>query len=487
MLKVLIVDDEVLVKIGLRNVIPWREHGFEIVGEACNGQQALEIARREFPDIVLTDIRMPVMDGIQLIEALRVEMPDTKIIILSAYKDFDYVQHAMRLGVKEYVLKLSMEPEDFLLVLNRVRRQIEMERSNPGFSPALHQIEQRSICMRASGRFPDFPLPDMPARMVLFLFPMQDKLDVPGSPPQTALALEHIFGNDAGAFYLDDRRYGLLAPDSNAFSPAALNALKKRLESRFAFPISIGVSRLVSGADRFPDALSEATRAARHSFYTGFGSLCRAENLPEYLPVARHSKWQAAEKAIITHHLDEACRFILALLADPPERYISPDSAINVCIMLMRAITISMQEESAEADTAPPKQYNTVEELAAQVRQAAQRFDRHEEMRYSADILTIVRYVRDNYTKPIRLSDVAELVYRNESYVSHLFRQKMNIKFVDYVTQVRVEKAKALLVQENLPISTIAEQVGFSDPAYFCRVFKKTTQQSPQAYRHARH
>ncbi|MDA3846649.1 MAG: response regulator, partial [Vallitaleaceae bacterium] len=127
MIKVMIVDDEYLIRIGLKSTIQWEEMGFEVVCDAENGEQAMEMYETYKPDIVLTDIKMPRMDGLELTSSLRKISPQIKIVILSSYNDFGFVKEAMKLGASDYILKASMEPSEILKTLNDIKDQIHKE------------------------------------------------------------------------------------------------------------------------------------------------------------------------------------------------------------------------------------------------------------------------------------------------------------------------------------------------------------------------
>lgn len=141
--KVLIVEDEVLVREGLKSVIGWDKLGMEVVGDAANGRQALEIYERERPDIVLTDIRMPVMDGLELIARIREEDKKTGIVILTCYEEFGYLQEALRMGVSDYILKLKMKPAEIEAAMAKVKRSwTKMRKMGPD------RMERKSLDCR---------------------------------------------------------------------------------------------------------------------------------------------------------------------------------------------------------------------------------------------------------------------------------------------------------------------------------------------------
>lgn len=127
--KVLIVEDEVLVREGLKSVIGWEKLGMEVVGDVANGKQALEIYEREKPDIILTDIRMPMMDGLELIAQIRKKDERTRIVILTCYEEFGYLQEALRMGVSDYILKLKMKPAEIEAAMVKVKQKLDKAES----------------------------------------------------------------------------------------------------------------------------------------------------------------------------------------------------------------------------------------------------------------------------------------------------------------------------------------------------------------------
>ena len=129
-MKILIVDDEQIMRNGLRVTVDWESYGFEIIDAVANGKRAIQVCEEKaVPDIVITDIRMPVMDGLELTKELTTRYPHTKIIIISAYDDFKYAQQAIGLGASEYILKADLDCDALLAVLIKMKEQIEQQRS----------------------------------------------------------------------------------------------------------------------------------------------------------------------------------------------------------------------------------------------------------------------------------------------------------------------------------------------------------------------
>jgi len=140
-LKVMLADDELLVRLGIKSLIEWEKHGFSFIGDAPDGVKALELMEQEVPDILLTDIIMPRMDGLELIETAKQRYPDTLFIVLSSHNEFDYVRKAMRMGVEDYILKTSLKPAELLQILEEASHKIAKKREHHFSDTA--QAEQR--------------------------------------------------------------------------------------------------------------------------------------------------------------------------------------------------------------------------------------------------------------------------------------------------------------------------------------------------------
>lgn len=123
--KILIVEDEVLVRCGLRSMVNWEKLGLDVIGDASNGKEALEIYEKEKPDIVMTDIKMPVMDGLELIEKIWEQDQSTRIVLLTCYEEFSYLMRAMKLGVSDYILKLKMKPDEIEKAMEKVCKELD--------------------------------------------------------------------------------------------------------------------------------------------------------------------------------------------------------------------------------------------------------------------------------------------------------------------------------------------------------------------------
>lgn len=151
MLKVVIIDDEALVRVGLKSMINWDELGYEIVGEAANGQSGLDLILKNKPDIVFIDIKMPVMDGLEMMHSVLKTNHKPKFIILSSYDEFQLVKQAMKLGAEEYLIKLDLEPEILSNALSMVREKIMIEHDKSGEAERFEKGLRENISMLREG------------------------------------------------------------------------------------------------------------------------------------------------------------------------------------------------------------------------------------------------------------------------------------------------------------------------------------------------
>ncbi|MDQ1914788.1 response regulator [Paenibacillus sp. GD4] len=161
MLKVMVVDDEFLVRLGIKSLIDWEQHQFHFIGDAQDGLEALNLLEKQQVDIILTDIVMPRMNGIELIERVKSEYPETHIVVLSSHNDYEYVRKAMKLGVDDYILKASLTPEELLQMLLEVSAKIADQRSASGFSHAA------AASYGTLQQMPQYPFEDQPAILLL--------------------------------------------------------------------------------------------------------------------------------------------------------------------------------------------------------------------------------------------------------------------------------------------------------------------------------
>lgn len=210
-LKVMLADDELLVRLGIKSLIEWEKHGFSFIGDAPDGVKALELMEQEVPDILLTDIIMPRMDGLELIETAKERYPDTLFIVLSSHNEFDYVRKAMRMGVEDYILKTSLKPTELLQILTEASHKIAKKREHHFSDTALaeQRLSRKEVISGklrswletgfADGMDADCPAETEGLPADSFLLIAQPRLLREGVQESSAMKmLEHLFQSELG-------------------------------------------------------------------------------------------------------------------------------------------------------------------------------------------------------------------------------------------------------------------------------------------------
>ena len=406
MVKVFLVDDEIVIREGIRTSFPWEKTEYALVGEAPDGEMALPMIRDTQPDILITDIRMPFMDGMALCRAVRSQMPWIGIIILSGFDEFEYARQGIQLGVKEYILK-PVTSEELKQALDRVQESLRKERreksagrsgSNQRFLQeklisTLYSEDQREGDARTVAE----QLRGMGINIAAQRYTV---IDAAFEPIETGYAvLSELADGSGGIVHLSPCRTGgrmLVLGDNEEDAE----------ERAYAFGASMA---------------TELERAECGNIRISIGEIVdRPEDIFKSLQSARH----------IRHVLTDQAE-------DAPK------------IVGVREFSESSGERSAAVTTARAKLY-----LAEHYRNGS-----------------------------LMLQDVAAAVGMSNSRFSTVFAQESGKTFTEYLTALRLEKAKELLRSTDMKSSQIAYEVGYNDSHYFSYLFKKNTGITPGEFR----
>lgn len=527
MLKVLIADDEMLVRVGVKSTIEWERYGFTVVAEACNGEDALKKIDAHHPDILLTDIRMPKMDGLQLLAEIRRRNLPVETVIMSCYNEFELVRTAMQNGACDYLLKLSLTPQELLEVLERVKEKI-LSRPAPAGSSSLfdrNDLYDKLVRSVQNGDTPAARLNELAAAasmqlsfdcaslLLLIADPVYEGAasGYPAVDPQTVsmahnLLRDYLTGRNMGDILILDKNACLflilLRPDADAADAAKF--MQKRLSDYLHLDFSAG---LLASLDFAAERLSRLDDRIRQlwdfRFLQGRGSFLSYESADRQ----RGSSRQVPVPSGITLSGIRG-------KADLPEI----PASISKISGLMRSHSLSRREclqSFLAAFYQICSMFSTyggsaggfrsfcgisfadcIEQLrflsdAAVLfeefsRSAAAYLDDCGRRWKSAEILSVLSYVQENLHLPVNLQDAASHVGMSAPYLSTLFKREIGESFTEYLTRQRMERAQTLLEDKNIYIYEVCARVGYTDPNYFCKVFKKYTGMSPEAYRRKR-
>ena len=512
MMKVFLVDDEIAIRENLRNSFPWEQNGFQLVGEAPDGEMALPMIRDLNPDILLTDIRMPFMDGMELCAQVKRVLPWVGVVILSGYDDFAYARQAISLGVKEYLLK-PITADELGEALKRVaariteeRRAASLRRDAASGNPFLREKLLASLFTEEGDRFEDEQLMRQMRAMGVNLaagcyvvidiaFPLKDEARVRAREALSALA-EASGGSvftcgmphGARALVLGDNERDA---EERAYSFAASAAHLPQLESCDQLLLSIGETV----TDYFE--IRKSMQSARHVRHAavgrgggrriiGVGELddeTTSLNSLELSPLYERLQYAPAEE------LD-------AILADYADLLGSGAEGRELALGYLRiAAVIAARQIVSDAGADPQRVLDEgriaealraegIEAVRALLNEAMACRDRSGRGQGQTPVARARRFLSRRYSDPnLMLQDVAGEVGMSQSHFSTVFAQETGLTFTQYLTALRIGKAKELLSATAMRSSEIAFAVGYNDAHYFSYMFKKQTGMTPSEYR----
>ncbi|MBB6730017.1 response regulator [Cohnella zeiphila] len=519
--KVVLVEDEIFARQGLRNLIDWESCGFRVCGEADNGEEALSAIAEWEPDLIITDIRMPVLDGLELIRTVRASgNRDVKFIIVSGYGDFKYAQQAIKFGVKDFILK-PIDEDELTEALKQLASQIEKDKllkdASAGYErKALERLLQDQtgeeelaalaellglerggrygyVIVEANGMTPQAgrtPSDDRP-----------EPRDWRGEIARTAERLETA----AHPVHLHEVRPGvwgfpaLLGPSD---SPDALEEAAERLASRLRrqwdLPVMVYIGEIVSGLGALRDAYLSACETIQYKFAFADRSVLRRDRLPER--ELRYAEFEPAEYAARLEQLEEGDPDSRSAAVDwifeqiRTKRY-APEAVQNAIARFVFGVigaVRSLQGDETELRSLesvlqwreyPVTLSGLKERFRAFVEESAELAARLRKNNAKGEIVKIKQYIENHYREDINLKSIAAKFYMNPVYLGQLFRKTYGVYFNDFLLQLRIQNAKRLLRQTELRVYEIARSVGFDNADYFVCKFEKVEGKTPTAYR----
>ena len=535
-IKVFLVEDEMVIRRGIKNSIDWEKEGYIFCGEASDGELAYPMIIKEKPDILITDIRMPFMDGLELCKLVKKELPNIKILILSGYDEFDYAKEAIRLGVTEYLLK-PISSGKLLEALNGVSESIRREKEDKDLvrkymeemrentehekQKFFEQMIAGNLSMAdalETGKKYEMNLSAGMYNLLLFRFTLGEENRKSGellgeaeyAIEKLTERLEYVFefqrGVEGWAF--------LLMADNEEQMSERVKELSKDLEEIMKNYSTIayfgGIGQPVARLRELEESFREAERALAARFTMELNRIISAEDIRmaqnvdtlddiEITSFGEIEKTRTMlEKFLNNGAEDEIDEFVDVYINELPEenlksvlmrQYIIMDAYIVMMSFCekIEGIEGEMQAQSEELKNSM-KTIQTLEEIKNYIRMLLKKIigvrDTISGRRYS-DIIEIAKdQIRKTYmSDEISLNTIAAEVGMSPSYFSSIFSKEMGKTFVEYLTEIRMDRAKELLMCSSMKTSEIGYEVGYKDPHYFSYIFKKTQNCTPKEFR----
>lgn len=535
-IKVFLVEDEMVIRRGIKNSIDWEKEGYIFCGEASDGELAYPMIIKEKPDILITDIRMPFMDGLELCKLVKKELPNIKILILSGYDEFDYAKEAIRLGVTEYLLK-PISSGKLLEALNGVSESIRREKEDKDLvrkymeemrentehekQKFFEQMIAGNLSMAdalETGKKCEMNLSAGMYNLLLFRFTLGKENRKSGellgeaeyAIEKLTERLEYVFefqrGVEGWAF--------LLMADNEEQMSERVKELSKDLEEIMKNYSTIayfgGIGQPVARLRELEESFREAERALAARFTMELNRIISVEDIRmaqnvdtlddiEITSFGEIEKTRTMlEKFLNNGAEDEIDEFVDVYINELPEenlksvlmrQYIIMDAYIVMMSFCekIEGIEGEMQAQSEELKNSM-KTIQTLEEIKNYIRMLLKKIigvrDTISGRRYS-DIIEIAKdQIRKTYmSDEISLNTIAAEVGMSPSYFSSIFSKEMGKTFVEYLTEIRMDRAKELLMCSSMKTSEIGYEVGYKDPHYFSYIFKKTQNCTPKEFR----
>ncbi len=532
-LKIFLVEDESVVREGLRDNIPWEQFGYQFVGEAGDGEMALPLIRKTKPDVLITDIKMPFMDGLTLSHIVGQEFPEMKIIIISGYDDFEYARQAIKVGVEQYLLK-PITRRNLQKALTEVKEKVESEQEQKNymnkFRDEMHDYEQfvlrnffekvfagqlsiQEIYEEAQKHSLNMNAPCYN----LVLIDVQGKGEKRKSWETCQKCYEELmrflmrFPNYYLVFRWNVNVYGIMIQGEEETIAERTNKclegmeqICRQYEEEIDWYAAAG-----SAVERF-SLLSDCYRKLNHVFGYRFFEpskhIISEEAAEGKAPESGEGTLETIDMSKVNPELiksflakgqkEEVKDFVSNFLNGIGQAlhskifwdYLLLNSWFTV-LSYIEGLGVTKQEflqtiridniQKMEISLENMQRYT--EELLTQ---AVALRDKENDSQGRKALKKALAYIEENYMQEsLSLNEIAAIMDVTPNYFSAMFSQEMQMTFVEYVTDKRMEKAKQLLLETEMRASEIALAVGYKNPHYFSFVFKKTQGCTPREYR----
>ena len=543
MLKIFLAEDEVIVRETIKRMIPWENLGFELVGEAADGEMALPLLIRQQPDLLITDIKMPFMDGLTLARLAKKEVPGLKVVILSGYDDFNYAKQAINIGVEDYLLK-PITKNALIERLTEIRSRYEDEKTQREYYEKFHRemqaYEKNSSrdffealvsgsldMMEVYKRAEKLGLDIVAESYNVLIFTMNCNEDFSGRregdsswEAESLEMLEKFFTGHPFAMLFRSNvfSYGVLIKgeknsirENTRICVEEIRKIFDRKEDNKEWFVAVGES--VERLSQIQKSYHSASRAFSQRYLYDGKVLCYDEMLAmekknvtnddsEYLQKVDVNALNPTilQKFLSNGLLEETKNFVqdyfYAIGQEPMESVVFRSYVIlNVRFSVLSFLkelgcdTKTLEPEDTEEILAESgrNMESTIAYAEKLVSQAIQLRDRNSGNKNRSILKTAVDFIDQHYMEEdMSLNKAANAANVSANHFSALFSQNMGQTFIEYLTSLRMDKAKEYLRCTGMRSSEIAGEVGYKDAHYFSYLFKKTQGMTPSDYRKAR-
>lgn len=531
MLKVFLAEDEFIIREGIKNNIDWQAHGYEFCGEASDGELAFPLIQKTRPDILITDIKMPFVDGLALSRLVKKELPETEIIILSGYEEFDYAKEAIQIGVARYLLK-PINGETLLQEIDSVA-EIILDKQKEKEIREKYQKEMEENSLRDQmDLFQHLVTGDCSMEELLSV---AGKLDLKIMAPWYSIVLlkiqsmKHDYEEYSGSIVVVDERIVKLAEPEHvlifdralegraflfkadseeellAYQKEYLGDVKEVLSGYANLRYFGGIGTPVNRLREIPASFEDASHAFAHRYLVAESCILDSSLLMQE-GAAEHEDFRISavnpeqidrtkmQEFLRTGDLDEVVYFVDeffgkldggAMKSRIFRQYITMDAYFSI-VDFLKGLGLQKDEiEAPDQDSSILQDEKSAMDYIVRIMEKALVLrEKKASSRYEDVVSEVIHYIEDNYAQEeLSLNLLASHVNFSPNHLSMIFSQQTGQTLIRYLTDYRMNRAKELLRCSSKKSSVISMEVGYKDPHYFSYLFKKTQGMTPTQYR----
>ena len=499
MMNILIADDEKIEREGIRYLLSL-EKGERRIFEAANGKQAMQILRTENIDMILTDIKMPVMDGLELARRAKELFPEIRIVIFSGYNDFTFAQEAIRYGVTDYILK-PVDPDNFHEIIEKAEKNMrerqaeenrEIRRQNflQQYFLQNYLYSGKKEILEKAGEFVDLDKWNGWHCAILIetdtaFFDTAEE----NFPGELQKELRRVF------FYLNlnERQSLLLFQDVYCDYLLVANHLYTFLKRNYMVRIYLSVSRKFDGCECLPEILGQLEQQMEEKFYHPEKHIfsCEEEELKMVAGEVQDSQlMQMISEDISRKDTEQLWKHFECL----KEKYSSNTqfSAMYIKFVFSNVIQELFQENQFADEHRLEQEIDrlyscgNIMDILKVTEDNIREYEKFLERSMSEsrnEVAAVKNYIYQHYGEDLNLEMLAEKVYLSSGYLSFIFKKETGMNLNRFIKVFRMEKAGELLRDPNMKVAQLSEKVGFANVSYFCRSFREYYGCSPESYR----
>lgn len=539
MIKVLLVDDDILSRVGLKMLIDWKQYGFIIVGEASNGEEALKMCENLKPDLVVTDMKMPLMDGTSFISTLKENYPWIKILILSCYDDYAYMKAAIKCGASDYILKSELDSQTLIESLEKIRREIidtwikynkdiqgaQNEEDFDKLSRILLEYLRNPFKMQQYWEKIDYLIksyfPNISKTRIAMAtvkisvnkifsgnFPlMSQKNNDMGLLNNVHNLIEGVVSSKSDAIIVDDKEKRnilllLLIKEKNELIKIC-NSIIRALNTFLSVEVTIGVSNVYEKSDKsLPLIYQESLMALETRLFIGKNKVIDFLAVKDFWepPLSKNELSRKIDELFEKvyeenqENLLSSIESLFNFLINEKNMILVKNAITEFVGWYNKQVNMLIAEGSNVGLTSVNYLnmdeillFDTLEEIRVFFSSKIEKITEFVKNNYTSKCSKIVRnameYIRQNYNKDISLEKISDYIGVSKSYLCYIFKKETGKNIIEYLNDIRVEKAKILLKNTDFKIYEIATKVGFKNERYFTQIFKSKTGFTPTEYR----